>query len=118
MLIFWRNEVLNHFRWQLTADHNERPSRIQFVAFFLNSSVWHWIEIIEEWKIYQIYLKLRKYCNFETKEFIPAQEVRQIRCEREISRDARNLEGAQQRDINININRVIATSFPQKKKKR
>ena len=30
----------NQLRWQLIADHNERPNRIQlFVVFFLNSSV-------------------------------------------------------------------------------
>ena len=40
--------ILNHLRWQLIADHNECPNRTEFVAFFLNSSVYHRIEIIEK----------------------------------------------------------------------
>ena len=42
-------EAINHSRCQLIADHNEWPNRIQqFVAFFLNSSIYDWIEIIEK----------------------------------------------------------------------
>ena len=71
--------LLTTLRWQLIADHNEWPNRIQFIPFFLNSSVrYHWIR--NYWEVVNllfvspilfqytwIYLKLRKYCNFGTK---------------------------------------------------
>ena len=40
--------VVNHSRWQLIADRNERPIIPRFLSHLNSSMRYHWIEIIEK----------------------------------------------------------------------
>ena len=80
-------------RWQLIADHNEWPNPYTIIRRFLFELVgmiYHWIEITDKYNKFiicfarnytWIYVKLKEYCNFGTKNsrlewhVIPAQEV-------------------------------------------